>query len=508
MTRMKDIVKNMMFGTLAKIVGMLLNFVSRTLFIYTLGSEYLGVNGLYTEILGVLSFAELGFGSAMTFAMYKPVADGDNERVIQLLAFYKKVYSIIGAIITLLGICVVPFLQYIVRGADALSIQELRIYFMFFLANTVIGYFVSYKYSYLNAQMRNYVATNVDTIFNFCTVVVQIAAIWIFKSYYAYLIAHTAILCVSRGFISVYLNKKEPVLKCIPDRPLPRDEKKQIINEVKGLAVHQFASVAVHSTDNIIISSMSSLGIVGVGLVSNYNMLMTTVLSFVLIVFNSVTSGFGNIVAKDEKQHFHDVFYELNILNAWMYGFCCIAFFILIPPFITLWIGKENLIDNVSFLLITVNCYFQGQCTLYNNARNACGNFNKDKWLALLQAIVNLIVSVVCVRKLGLVGVYIGTVASRLVYVCLRPACTYRMLFDRSACEYYLVMLRYFLIVCVAGIAAYMATYRLLMDVSVMSFIFAAMIVVVVANAVMILFCWRKPEAKRMIGRLLSVRRK
>lgn len=379
MSRTTYAIKNTGFGVAGKVINLAFAFAVRTVFIYYLGSTYLGVNGLYSEILNILSFAELGFGSAMTFAMYQPVAAGDTGKIVKLLDFYKQIYRCIAGIIAALGIVTLPFLQYIVQGADWLTIRELRIYFLIYLLNTVIGYFVTYKYSYLNALQKNYVSTNIDTIVSMVSYGAQMAVIVLFQNFLLYLLVNSVILTGSRLVIAVYLNRKYPILRVKPTVPLLAEEKRPIYTEVKGLAVHQFASVAVHSTDNILISMLSGMGVVAVGYISNYNMLMNGVLGFVTILFSSVTSGFGNIVATSTEEHYNSVFQEINFLNFWVYGVCTICFWILIPPFITLWIGADQLIDTVSFSLICVNCYLQGQSTAYNNARIAKGNFGKDK---------------------------------------------------------------------------------------------------------------------------------
>ena len=285
MSRTTNAIKNLEFGILGKIVNLVLAFASRTIFIYFLGSAYLGVNGLYTEILSLLSFAELGFGSAMTFAMYRPVADDDHEKIVKLLDFYKKIYRIIAGIITVLGILLLPFLQYIVKGADWLSVTELRIYFLIFLLNTVVGYFVTYKYSYLNALQKNYINTNIDTIVSTVSYFAQMLIMLIFRNFLLYLLVNSFVLTISRIGIAIYLNKKYPILKEKPVIHLSAEEKRPIFKEVRGLMVHQFASVAVHSTDNILISMISGLGVVAVGYISNYNMLMNSVLAFVTILF-------------------------------------------------------------------------------------------------------------------------------------------------------------------------------------------------------------------------------
>lgn len=490
MSRTTNAIRNLEFGILGKIVNLVLAFVSRTIFIYFLGSTYLGVNGLYTEILSLLSFAELGFGSAMTFAMYKPVAEDDKEKIVKLLGFYKVVYRIIAGVITLLGILLTPFLQYIVKGADWLSVTELRVYFLIFLVNTVVGYFVTYKYAYLNALQKNYINTNIDTIVGAISYCAQMIVMLLFKNFLLYLLVNSLVLTTSRVVIAVYLNKRYPILKEKPVVPLSADEKKPIFKEVRGVMVHQFSSVAVHSTDNILISMISGLGVVAVGYISNYNMLMNSILAFVTILFGSVTSGFGNLVVTSSVENYHKVFKEINFLNFWIYGFCSICFWILIPPFITLWIGADKLIDSTSFLLIIINSYLMGQSVAFNNARIAKGNFGRDKVWAFAQAIVNLVVSIIAGYYFGLVGIYIGTVVSRLVYVIFRPYSTYHFLFGQSSGEYYKKFLYYFITVVITGLVAKMLTSALLVSPTIGRFIIAAVLVVVITNlCFVIVFC-------------------
>ncbi|WP_270665802.1 lipopolysaccharide biosynthesis protein [Faecalimonas umbilicata] len=505
MSRTTNAIKNLEFGILGKIVNLVLAFASRTIFIYFLGSAYLGVNGLYTEILSLLSFAELGFGSAMTFAMYRPVADDDHEKIVKLLDFYKKIYRIIAGIITVLGILLLPFLQYIVKGADWLSVTELRIYFLIFLLNTVVGYFVTYKYSYLNALQKNYINTNIDTIVSTVSYFAQMLIMLIFRNFLLYLLVNSFVLTISRIGIAIYLNKKYPILKEKPVIHLSAEEKRPIFKEVRGLMVHQFASVAVHSTDNILISMISGLGVVAVGYISNYNMLMNSVLAFVTILFGSVTSGFGNLVATSSIENYHKVFKEINFLNFWIYGFCSICFWILVPPFITLWIGADKLIDNTSFLLIIINCYLMGQSAAFNNARVAKGNFGKDKNWALAQAIINLVVSIVAGYYWGLVGIYIGTVVSRLVYVVFRPYSTYYFLFEQSSREYYKKFLHYFISVAIAGLVAKILTFKLLASPTMGRFIIATALVVLIINSFFLIIFLHSEELQAWKLRIKSI---
>ena len=505
MTRTNAVIKNSTWGILSKISNMVLGFVSRTVFIYFLGVTYLGINGLYSEILAMLSLTELGFGTALIVAMYKPVAENDREKILQLLDFYKRAYRIIAITIAGIGLALLPFLQHIVKGADSLTLFNLRLYFVFYLANTVIGYFVSYKFSYVNALQKEYIVTGISMVINAVTIVIQCVAIWITKSFLVYIVVHTAILLISKGIKIVYLNRKFPILKEKPERQLTKEERVPIFKEVKGLALQQFSSVAIHSTDNIIISALTGLGVTAVGLISNYTLLTSSVLGFVVILFGSITASFGNLVATSTIAHYIKTFLDLNFVNFWLYGFCSIAFLVLIPPFITLWLGKTYLVDTLSFVLIILNCYLQGQSTVYNNARISKGNFNKDKWISFTQAWINLIVSVIGAIYLGLVGVYIGTIASRIFFAIARPIATYRFMTEKSPWDYFSRFIKYLGATAFAGVVTYFVCSRVLVTVNIWTFILAALVVAALPNMIFLALFFRDAEFKSVIKRALNI---
>lgn len=505
MSRTTNLIRNTIYGVFGKVLTLLLSFASRTAFIYILGDTYLGVNGLYTEVLSVLSVAELGFGSAMVYAMYGPIARKDQTKIVQLLDFYKKIYRIIALVIAALGICLLPFLQHIVKDADTVTLFELRLYYLIFLFNTVVNYFVTYKYSFVNAQQLNYIVNTFDALVNMAVIAVQIVVIFVTRNFLAYLLAQSAMLLLSRIAAAVYLNRRFPVLKQKPEVPLPNEERQGIYTEVKALSFYQFATAAVHSTDNIIISSLSGLGVKAVGLVSNYTLIINNVVAFVDILFVNSTSGFGNLVAEGTTAQYRKAFHEMSFLASWLYGFCAIAFFVLLPPFITLWIGEAKLIDTLSLLLIVINCFLQGTYGVYFRARNAKGNFGKDKWLAMNQALINLAVSVIGAKTMGLAGVYVGTVVSRLYTVIFRPIRTYRFLFEQSPREYFVRLAGYSLAVLGAGTATWLLCGAILTEVTFWRFAAAVCVVAVVPNILFgILFC-KSEEFSALLSRVKDV---
>ena len=508
MSRTDNVVKNILFGFISKTITTILSFVIRTAFIKTLGNELLGVSGLYTQILQVLSFTELGFGTALNFKMYKPVANADYVKTKSLLIFYKKTYETIALVILAFGVLLIPILPQIVNGANNINIFELRLYYCFFLFNSVVSYFSAFRFSYVNAIQKNYIQTNIDLVFNIISMVSQVLVILVFKNYLAYLVFCSSVSVIYQLFIALVLKRKYPILNLKNNSSsyvLPLNEKKEIYAEVKGLAVHQLSSIAIHSTDNIIISSFEKLGVLTVALVSNYNLIINGIASYTTIIFSSLTSGFGNLVATSDDEEFRRVFKTSNFINFWIYGFCCIALYTLTPPFVSLWLGKKFLIDDGSFALIILNLYLQGQSEVYNNARIAKGNFQRDKWLALTQALINLVLSIVLAKEIGLVGVYIGTVVSRTFYVCLRPAATYRFLFGRSCKEYFLKFSVYFIVVLIAGSVTRVVFNMLFNDVTLFAFMVSLPFVFIIPNLLFVLFFFKSKEFKEAFEMIKSI---
>ena len=504
-SRTKKAIKNSAWALIGKLINLILNFLSRTVLINYLGEIYLGVNGVYTEILAMLSLAELGFGTAINFAMYKPVADEDEIKVKKLLSFYKKVYRVVALIVATLGLLIMPLLPFLLKGTQDLAWRDLRLYYVVFLFNTIINYFIAYKFSYLNALQKNYVVTFIDALVHTITCLLQVLVLVVFKSFFAYLLIQTFVSILFRfGFI-LYLHKKYPILKMDPDIHMTKEEKAPIYTEVKGLIIHQFSSVAVHSTDNIIISSLNGLGVVAVGLISNYNLIITGVLGFISVFFSALVSSFGNLAVSSSTKDYENAFKEANFLGFWLYGFCAIAFLILIPPFIELWLGAEFLIDSISFFLIIINSYLLGISTVYNNVRVTKGGFEKDKWVSLAQAIVNLIVSIIAAQYYGLMGVYLGTIISRIITIIFRPLFTYRYLFNKNSLSYFKSFLRYLVRVIISGVVSCFIIGKVIINITMIKLVIAVLLVLIIPNIIFLFLSCRDEEFKRLYGRFSKI---
>lgn len=494
--RLKMTARNAFWSYFSMGVSFVLQFISRTVFIYYLGEGYLGINGLFTNVLGVLSFAELGIGTAINFSLYKPVAEQNIEKIKAYMFYYKWAYRIIALIVSILGVVLIPFLDILVT--DPGDVGNITVYYCIYLFNTVTSYFVSYKYSLVNAEQKNYIYTNINLIINASTIVIQIISLIIWKNFMAYLLVAAGFGVIQKIFISVYFDKLYPYLKDKNVNKLSKDEKKTLIDKVKALIIHKIGDVSVHQTDNIIVSAFVSTKMVG--LLSNYNLIISTISGCINILFNSVTGSLGNMVATETKEYQYQIFKKYRFIGFWFYGFTAIALAILMSPFITLWIGDRMVVNVTTINLIVLDYYMIGQRICLNNIKSAAGVFEPDKYVALLQAVVNLIASIVLVKLIGLPGVYLGTIMQGMLSSILKPILSYKILFGRSSKYYFIDSVRYGVIVFIAYVICYCLSREILENVTVLNFIVMIGLVVIIPNAIFVLVFHKSEEFKYLVA--------
>lgn len=503
-SRLEMTAKNAFWSYFSMGVSFVLQFISRTVFIYCLGEGYLGINGLFSNVLGVLSFAELGIGTAINFSLYKPVAEHDIEKIKSYMYYYKWAYRIIALIVCILGIILIPFLDILVT--DPGNVGNITIYYCIYLFNTVTSYFVSYKYSLVNAEQKNYIYTNINLIITTSTIIIQIIALVIWKNFLVYLLVAAIFGVFQKIFISRYFDKLYPYLKDKNVKKLSKNEKNTLISKVKALVIHKIGDVSVHQTDNIIVSAFVSTKMVG--LLSNYNLIISTVTSCINILFNSVTGSLGNMVATETKEYQYQIFKKYRFIGFWFYGFTAIVLSILMSPFIELWIGNRMVVGVLTINLIVLDYYMIGQRVCLNNIKSAAGVFEPDKYVAILQAIVNLVTSIIFVKLIGLPGVYVGTIIQGTLSSVLKPILSYKLLFGKSSKYYFVDSMRYGGTVLLAYIICYILSKKVFENITVLSFSLMAILVVIIPNIVFALVFHRSDEFKYLIGIVKSMIRK
>ncbi len=494
MGRIQKAEKNIIFGYISNLIILLVNFIQRTVFIYVLGKTLSGVNGVYTDVLSVLSLTELGIGTALNYSLYKPVAEQDIQKIKSYMRFYRKAYLTIAGVIAVLGIGISPFLKYILKNPGNLTIEELTLYYYLFLFNTVISYFVTYKYSLVNAEQKNYIQTNINTLTKLVTATVQISVLFLFRSFLFYLLAQSVVELLQKIFVTVYLNRLYPYLLDKDVKPLTKQETQVVATKTKALICHKVGDVARLQTDKIIISSFVNVDTSAV--VDNYVYIITYVGNFVNIIFDSVISGFGNVVATESKERQYLLFRVYRFFACWLFGFGAVGFFHLLTPFIGgVWLRDAGwTLPQVTVALLVADFYLKGGRTVLLNFKIASGLFEQDKFLPLIQGALNLIVSVLLVLKIGVTGVYVGTLVSGILANLIRPGIIYRVCFDRKPWGYFRDALKYMAVILAVGVVVTPIRHLLMEKVSIFTFALMVIVITLLYNLVFLAVFHRTEE--------------
>lgn len=476
MSRVQQAAKNIFFGYISNIVILVMGFLQRTVFIAVLGRTLLGVNGLYTDVLSMLSLAELGIGTALNYSLYKPVANHDYEKIKSYMQLYKKAYLVIAGVISVIGLALIPFLPYIIKDRSGITVDELTLYYLIFLFNTVSTYFVAYKYSLVNAEQRSYIQTNIATITKIITVFAQIIMLLVTKNFLVYLLTQAAVELLQKVAVSVYFNKLYPYLRDKNVKKLEKEETDTVVIKTKALMFHKIGDVARLSTDSIIITYF--INVDSVAIVGNYTYIITYVANFVSIIFNSVVSGFGNLVATESREKQYSIFKVYRFFACWMYGFASVGFWLLLTPLVTgLWLNDSWKLEQIILTLILIDFYFKGGRVVLINFKIAAGVFEQDKYLSLIQGAVNLVLSIIGAKYIGLAGVYIGTVISGVLANLIRPFIIYRDCFEQKVWSYFKDSFKY--IITILGVLLVLIPLKKLLMVQVNYFTFILMAVVI-----------------------------
>lgn len=494
MGRIQKAGKNIIFGYISNLVILLVNFIQRTVFIYVLGRTLSGVNGVYTDVLSVLSLTELGIGTALNYSLYKPVAEHDIEKIKSYMRFYKKAYLTIAGVIAVLGIGISPFLKYILKNPGNLTVRELTLYYYLFLFNTVISYFVTYKYSLVNAEQKNYIQTNITTLTKLATATVQIAVLLLFRNFLFYLLAQSIVELLQKIFVTVYLSRLYPYLRDKDVKKLTAEETQVVATKTKALICHKIGDVARLQTDKIIISSFVNVDTAAV--VDNYVYIITYVGNFVNIIFDSAISGFGNVVATESKERQYLLFKVYRFFACWLFGFGAVGFFHLLTPFIGgVWLRDAGwTLPQVTVTLLVMDFYLKGGRTVLLNFKIASGLFEQDRFLPLIQGAVNLVVSIALVIKIGVMGVYVGTLVSGILANLIRPGIIYRVCFEKKAGAYFKDSLKYIGVIVAVGAVITPIRHVVMGEVTMLTFALMVVLITMLYNLVFLAVFHRTEE--------------
>ncbi len=411
MNRAERISKNARFAVAGELLLALLKFISRRVFLVILGREYLGLSGLFTDVLSMLSLAEMGFSVSITYSLYGPAAKGDTETVKSLISLYRRVYRAMGFVVLAAGLALTPFLGFFVKEMPE-DIPHIPFIYILNLVNACIPYFFSYGSTMLFVHQKKYIETAIRAAVSLGAAAAQIGVLFLTGNYLYYLYIAIAATVVQNAAVYLKTERLYPYLREKNVRPLPKEARGEIKRNVKAMLLHRIGAVAVFNTDNLLISRF--VGIAAAGLYSNYMMIRGFLNILINALFDAVTPAMGNLSATEPQEHRRGAFRLLNFFSAWLFGWMSICLFCLYDPFIDIWLGRGYLLPKPAVLLIAVNFYIASMRIPLNSTKSVLGLFWEDRYKSLAEAVLNLGISVILARSLGITGIIAGTLLSTL----------------------------------------------------------------------------------------------
>lgn len=504
MSRSKKSFKNLVAAFIGQGVGLIISFFARIIFIRILGTEYLGLNGLFTNILTMLSLAELGVGEAITFSLYKPLANNDEKKTAMLMQLYKRVYISIAIIILLIGISITPFLNIIISQEPNIP-ESIKLIYILFVLNTSLSYFFSYKRNLIIADQKRYIASIYRYVFYFLLNLVQIIFLIITKNYIIFLILQIIFTLLENMFVSAKANKMYPFLKNKNKIALDDDSKNTIIKNTKAMLMHKIGGIVVSSTDNILLSKFVSL--TAVGLYSNYYLVISALNTIFGQLYNSLNASVGNLFATEDTNKSYTVFKRINFLSFWIFCFASVSLLCLFNDLITIWLGSQYLFNSYIVLVLVILFFITGMRKPVITFKESAGLFYKDRWKSVIEAIVNIVFSIILVKKIGVIGVFLGTLISSIsVCVWVEPYVVFKYAFDVPFLQYIKRYIRYCFEFTIISFICYYFCSFIKFEI-IISIILKALICIIVSNLI-IYFIHRNDEEfiyfKKMFKKIKS----
>lgn len=416
MERTRYAIKNTSTTLITYILTIGISFIMRAIFIKQLGSQYLGLNGVFSSIISVLSITDLGMESVFAYLLYKPLAENNESAIRNFISLFRKVYSFIGIFIFLLGLCLIPFLPMII-GNQGNGLRNVTLIYFVMLVNSAMSYLFTYNRTILNANQRNYVITSVTFIANTVVNLLQIIGLYVISSMLLYVTLFLISTLSVNIFLSYLVLRQYPFLHKLPKHStINKDDKKILIQNTIGGLSNKLGSIAVFASDNILLSVFVNLSMVG--LYSNYTMILNSLTGLIQKVLSTLTASIGNLAVKEPHKGLK-IFKQLNFYLTLIAFFIAPQLLTLLRPLIIFWVGDKYVLSQYIVLLIVINFILQISRLPSLTYIDAYGLQWIQKWKSVIEAVMNITFSLMALKifELGLAGILIGTIGSTALFV-------------------------------------------------------------------------------------------
>lgn len=472
--------------------AMIFNFVTHAYLIKKLGIEYSGINGLFTNIITMLSIVELGLGTTIIFKLYKPISEKNYDEINSWLEFYKICYRYVALVVTIIGLIIIPFVPIII---GTVSIKEnIIVLYIISLLDVVLSYVMTYKRSLLYADQKNYIINVVHIGYIILLNIIQIILLYFFENYVVFLIVKILFRIGENIILNIIVDKRYPFIK-IDAKQISNKEKSDVLSRIKAIFLQKLSFVINKGIDNIIISML--LGIVSVGFYTNYNTIVVALTGIIFQIISSLTASVGNLLTEKNYEKNYEIFKNINMLNSFLTGIGIVGFACAVDPFIKLWIGEKYLLDNMvvfSFCVYIYSDSIRRSITIFKEAAGIC---KEDRYMYIIMAVINLISSIVLCKIIGIPGVILGTALSYLFLLLYSyPKYIFIPIFRKRYVDYYIEMIKYIVFIIFSFVFSLIICDKVIVEANISKFFLNSIISLLVTSIVFVLFFKNSKEFK------------
>ena len=496
--RIKNTLVNLIYiwGSALLLLG--LNLLSRRIFLDVLVVDYLGYDSLFTSIFSFLTLSEMGIAGIITYHMYSEIATNNTHQIRKLLYIYKMIYKIVGTFVLAAGIITCFFLPYILKeqmaGEDRLFIYT--IYFLQLLA-TICTYFLAYWRILFVTHQKIYFCTTVDTVMSIVSTCLKIFILVYFQSYIGYLLVSIANNIISNLIIAWWSRRKYPEITKIK---ITKEDIKELNlwHDVKNMMATKIAGTIYGSSDDIIITAMLGVGVVG--RVSNYRLISAKIQELIISIFSALQASIGNLVYADEEKKGIQFFGALDLAGFYMGLVAATGMIVVGQDFILWWLKNRQLQLPHAFLaMLSVNIFVAICNNPMNYFRNTLGHFESDRNYMIAAAIVNVVISLILGPIIGITGIMFGTVVGHLLIFMGRTVVVYKHYVREKPYGYYLKFLWRLIFLGITALAAERIASLFSMDFLLGSIFIKGIISVITATAIFLAFSFRSDDFQTLI---------
>lgn len=478
--------RNTSVAVTARMIAILTGFITRVVFTHTLSETYVGLNGLFTDILNILSLSELGVGTAVTCALYRPISEKNIEKQKSLMGMYRIMYRYIAAIVLICGLAIIPFMDILIKDGE--GIEHLILIYLMYLLNSVLSYLLVYKKTLIEAHQLSYIGVLCQTGFLLLQYVLQIILLFLTKNFLLYVSA--MILCTlgNNLWISHKAEKMYPYLKDKNIQPLSSKERKGIFADIRAMLMHKIGTIVVNNTDNLLLSSL--VGLTSVSCYSNYYLIIGSVRQVLNQIFQGITASVGNLGVEESRERVKRIFEATFFMGQWVFGLAAICLYEVIDAFVGISFGEQYIFTKDITLILCVNFYLTGMRQAALVFRDSIGLFRHDRYKSIAEAIINLVVSFVLGRTMGTLGIFIGTMVSTVTTsLWVEPYILYRYHLRCTSRWYFVRYAVYASVTAALGAVTHWACSRVTGPFIVIFILRLAICAVIVNGAYFIIYC-------------------